>query len=710
MHRPHLLLFVALALPVGAAFLACGSGGDVLTPPVDVDAAAPQRCAFPAAPASTAPFARTEVYADLGIAQPLGLFEPTPGVMFVQERGGKLRRFPKVAPTPATTKTVFEIPADRLDIRGEGGFLGLAFSPDFPATPKIYVSYTYTLNGTQMRSAVDEVTSTDGGETFDYARRRTLLDLAQPFTNHNGGALLFGADQRLYVAFGDGGSGGDPQGNGQNTNVLLGKILRIDPAPSGGDPYTIPADNPFVARAGFRPEIFALGLRNPWRFTRDRATGELYAGDVGQNAWEEVDRIVAGGNYGWNSREGRHCYGAEPCDAGGPFEAPLVEHPRTEARSITGGYVYRGSALPALRGRYIYGDYVTGNLFAFDPAAGTAASPALLTTVSGGDVAGFAEDHDGELYVLRLAASRIEKLVPAPPAAATDPFPTRLSQTGCVVVDGSGATATPVPALVRYTPIAPFWSDGAEKDRAFTAPLRLTADGDGDYRFPALGVAMKTFRDPADQRPLETRFFVRHADGSHAGYTYLWRPDGHEADLAQGGEAVRGTSVQYTLPSRGDCMTCHQEAAGYFLGLEAAQLAVSARNALETQGVVEPVSALARTLVPPFGADELPLRAASYLHSNCAGCHRPGGSGRGALDLRAEATLAAKGCDRRPETSDLGVADARVIAPGDPSRSVLALRMRRSDVRMPPLGSRTSDAAGIALIESWIRALPGCTP
>ncbi len=705
MHRPRILLFAALAFPIGI-FLACGTTGDA--PPVE-DAAAPRPCAFPNAPASGTPFVRTDVFGDLAIAQPLGLYEPIAGMMFVQERGGKLRRFPKNQPTIGATKTVFEIPPTRIDLRGEGGFLGLAFHPDFPTTPKIYVSYTYSVDGSQMRSAVDEVTSTDGGETFPYASRRALIDFAQPFTNHNGGALLLGADRRLYIAFGDGGSGGDPLGNGQNTNVLFGKILRIDPAPSSGNPYTIPADNPFVGRAGFRPEIFALGLRNPWRFTRDRETGAIFAGDVGQNAWEEIDRIVAGGNYGWNTREGRHCYGSEPCDAGGPFEAPLVEHPRSEARSITGGYVYRGAAIPQLRGRYIYGDYVTGNLFAFDPAAGTAATPELLSTVPGGDVAGFAEDRDGELYVLRLAASRIEKLTPAPPPPVADLFPARLSETGCVVVDGRGATPMPSPALVRYTPIAPFWSDGADKDRAFTAPARLTVDADGDYRFPALGVAMKTFRDPADQRPLETRFFVRHADGTHAGYTYLWRPDGHEADLAQGGEAVVGASVQYTLPSRGDCMTCHQQAAGYFLGLEAAQFAAPVRKSLEDQGVVAAISAVPRTLVPPFGDGDLALRAASYLHSNCAGCHRPGGSGRGDLDLRAEATLAAKGCDRRPETSDLGVADARVIAPGAPERSVLALRMRRADVRMPPLGSRTTDAAGIALVESWIGSLARCS-
>jgi hypothetical protein len=156
-------------------------------------------------------------------------------------------------------------------------------------------------------------------------------------------------------------------------------------------------------------------------------------------------------------------------------------------------------------------------------------------------------------------------------------------------------------------------------------------------------------------------------------------------------------------------MTCHQQAAGYFLGLEAAQFAAPVRKSLEDQGVVAAISAVPRTLVPPFGDGDLALRAASYLHSNCAGCHRPGGSGRGDLDLRAEATLAAKGCDRRPETSDLGVADARVIAPGAPERSVLALRMRRADVRMPPLGSRTTDAAGIALVESWIGSLARCS-
>jgi glucose/arabinose dehydrogenase len=219
-----------------------------------------------------------------------------------------------------------------------------------------------------------------------------MLEVAQPFANHNGGALEFGPDGMLYVALGDGGSGGDPQGNGQNTNALLGKILRIDVS---GDAYRVPPDNPFAGGGG-RGEIWAYGFRNPWRITFDRETGELWAGDVGQNTWEEVDRVVRGGNYGWNVLEGNECFRAPTCDRDGKI-SPRAVYPTADGCAVTGGYVYRGTSMPDLRGWYVYADYCSGVVWALNPADD---SPPVELASTGQTIPSFAEAPDGELYFL----------------------------------------------------------------------------------------------------------------------------------------------------------------------------------------------------------------------------------------------------------------------------------------------------------------------
>ena len=227
-----------------------------------------------------------------------------------------------------------------------------------------------------------------------------ILEVLQPFANHNGGNLLFGSDGFLYIGLGDGGSAGDPQGNGQNPNTLLGAILRIDPrTPSQVRDYSLPSDNPFVGVARFREEIWAYGLRNPWRFSFDRQTGRLWAGDVGQNSFEEVDLILPGRNYGWNILEGFHCYppSASTCDQTG-LELPIIEYPLTGGnRSLVGGYVYRGSRLSSLRGAYIYGDFYSGSIWGLSYE--DQGDHALLVH-SSLRLSSFAEDWTGKLYIL----------------------------------------------------------------------------------------------------------------------------------------------------------------------------------------------------------------------------------------------------------------------------------------------------------------------
>ena len=288
---------------------------------------------------------------------------------------------------------------DRVNDRGrEEGLLGLALDPQFQSNGYLYVNYTAS---GPRRTVVSRFTvSAHDTSVADPNSELIILEVTQPYSNHNGGQLLFGPDGFLYIGFGDGGSAGDPRGNGQDLSTLLGSIVRIDVSKTNtAHTYTIPADNPLIGVGGARPEIWAYGLRNPWRFTFDRLTGELWAADVGQNEREEVDLIEPGLNYGWNVMEGTACFRSRgnSCDKDG-LEAPTVEYGRDDGCSITGGYVYRGRRISWLYGAYVYGDFCSGKIWSFDPD--TARSVELIDTNL--DISSFAEDSEGELYALSL--------------------------------------------------------------------------------------------------------------------------------------------------------------------------------------------------------------------------------------------------------------------------------------------------------------------
>ncbi|MBV8959307.1 MAG: PQQ-dependent sugar dehydrogenase, partial [Actinobacteria bacterium] len=269
----------------------------------------------------------------------------------------------------------------------EQGLLGIAVRGD-----KLYVDYTDTHN-------VGDTNVVEYTLSGDHAGSpRLLLKQTQPYANHNGGEVIFGPDGKLYIGLGDGGSAGDPQRNGQNLGTWLGKILRIDPTPSGGQPYTVPADNPFVGRSGAKPEIWAYGLRNPWRFSCDRATGDQWTGDVGQDAWEEVDHVgrgQGGQNYEWNLREASHPYNGGARPPGGVD--PVYEYPHGNGVcAVTGGYVYRGSRLGGLVGQYLFADFCVGKVLALSGSSARAIGPTIPNLSS------FAEDAAGEVYALSL--------------------------------------------------------------------------------------------------------------------------------------------------------------------------------------------------------------------------------------------------------------------------------------------------------------------
>jgi glucose/arabinose dehydrogenase len=297
---------------------------------------------------------------------------------------------------------------------GEQGLLGLAVPPTFPDDPRLFVDYTDLEGNTVVASY-----SLPAGDSprFDPASAVWILTVNQPYPNHNGGALAFGPDGMLYVSFGDGGSGGDPLGNGQRTDVVLGKILRLDVRPDAATNgrYAVPPDNPFVGKADTRPEIWEYGLRNPWRLSFDRATGDLWIGDVGQNAWEEVDVApagVGGLNFGWNTMEGNHCFSPkEGCPTSG-ITPPVAEYGHDGgACTVIGGSVYRGKAQPLLVGGYVFADYCSGQMWAIAADVDGYQDPVPVGTAGSG-IAAFGEDAAGELYAANLDGT-ISRLVAA---------------------------------------------------------------------------------------------------------------------------------------------------------------------------------------------------------------------------------------------------------------------------------------------------------
>ncbi|MGH7558757.1 MAG: PQQ-dependent sugar dehydrogenase, partial [Gemmatimonadota bacterium] len=295
-----------------------------------------------------------------------------------------------------------------LDIRdlvsggSEQGLLSVAFHPDYPTNGRFFVDYTNQDGDTRV---VEYRVSADP-DRADSAPVRTILSVDQPFANHNGGLLVFGPDGMLYVGLGDGGSAGDPQENGQDTGTLLGSLLRIDV--DGGTPYSIPSDNPFAGQAGSRGEIWAYGLRNPWRYSFDRGTGDLYIADVGQNDLEEVNAEPGdqgGINYGWNVMEGTECFQNDDCDMNG-LTLPVLEYDHGDGCSVTGGFVYRGEALPELQGHYFYSDFCSGFVRSFRLAGGEAVEERRWPELEpGGSVSSFGEDADGELYIMTREGS-----------------------------------------------------------------------------------------------------------------------------------------------------------------------------------------------------------------------------------------------------------------------------------------------------------------
>ena len=645
---------------------------------------------------------------------------------FALEKGGRIRVFDNDGEV-ADHRLWLDI-SQKVNSASEGGLLGMAFHPQWPVVPEIFLSYTGDPGGPMISYVSRFIVDDDGNTPVDWDEQ-VLLTVNQDFNNHNGGDLAFGPDGNLYFGVGDGGSANDPNERAQDTTRLLGSFLRIDvldvgwPVPG----YLIPADNPFSGNPKCGPdgngldcpEIYAWGFRNPWRFSFDLPTGDLWAGDVGQNSWEEVDIVNVGGNYGWDCREGAHDFEPANCPAAVLVE-PVAEYSHDLGNSITGGVVYRGSAISGLGGHYVFGDFGSGRIFALDEdGQGGFIREELLDTPY--NIVSFALDQGGEILILDFGGEILQLTVAA--AGESDDVAELLSATGCA---DPADPWQPVEGQIGYDVNAAFWSDGASKRRYLAIPDGATIDVDarGEWQLPRGSVVTKHFE--LDGRPVETRLFMRHPDGNWAGYSYEWNDSGTDATRVRGGKQKVIDGQVWVYPGEAQCMECHTSAAGFTLGLEHVQqngnVVYRASGRIGNQiatldhiGMFSASQALAITAMPGLtdpadtGAPTQD-RARAYLHTNCSQCHRESGPTPSGMDLRFDRPLAqTQTCDVVPEDGSLGIADARIIAPGAPARSVLRARMGRRDIDgMPPLGSTVIDIEGVDLIGNWIESLRDC--
>jgi uncharacterized repeat protein (TIGR03806 family) len=704
-----------------------GTGGDPPPPVFGLDVRASNAdCVAPARPSDNAAVQVEDPFpAAPQFTAPTKLLQP-PGDgsrWFVLEQAGRIRVL-DVA-NPAAAHTYVDL-SSRVVSGGELGLLGLAFPPDFPSTPEIYVFYTANAGG-QLVSRLSRLTLDNAVSPVNFTEQ-VILAINQPSQIHKGGDLDFGADGHLYVSTGDGGQAD----NGQDNTDLLGAMLRIDVLdvawPNPG--YRIPSDNPFApdpkcgpaGNAADCPEIYAWGLRNPWRWSFDRPTGDLWLGTVGEGFVEQVELIRRGGNYGWPCTEGIYGFMGTECPQGTVIEPRTFDYPHGSGASVTGGYVYRGNGIPALYGRYVFGDFVRQSFYALlSDGHGGYTSEVLLGPTRYAPTS-FALGHDGELYFTDYASNRVYRLRQAG-GADSNGVPSTLSASGCF--DASDPKQ-PSPGLLPYDVNASFWSDGAAKSRWLAIPDGTTVhvDSGGDMVLPPGSILAKSFR--LSGRLIETRLLMRHTDGSWAGYTYAWNDAQTDAARVIGGRTRDVGGQTWIYPSETQCMQCHTAVTGFSLGLTTAQLnrdsayPSTGRTAnqlatLEHIGMFDaPLSAapadLPRLADPTDTSAPLPDRARAYLDANCSQCHRPGGTTPSTMDWRYATPLGAtNACDVPPQLGDLDILDARLIAPGAATRSVIPERLGLRDIHgMPPVGSAIPDAAGHSLVSQWADSLTGC--
>ena len=675
-------------------------------------------------PGKSAPsgIALQQVFTSLSFDFPLFMLQ-VPGDdsrWYVMERRGLIKTFE----SDDANTTIFADLSGRISAPessfSEQGLLGMAFHPKYIANHFVFVFYI----ATDGSSVVSRFKAKSDGLSLDLSSERNILTLKHSAIGHNGGNIAFGPDGYLYIGLGDAGTfEGDLANHAQTTSDLFGSMLRIDI--NTGDPYSIPVDNPFptsnVCGVDACPEIWAWGLRNPWRWSFDKTTGKLWAADVGKADWEEINIIENGHNYGWRCYEGSHENNTAACLSAENYSAPVAEYPHTQGNvSVTGGYVYRGSTVAGLSGTYLYADFVSGRIWGLSSSLDSAPKLLLDSSLS---IASFSQDNQGELYTLDYYPDgRIFKIV-AEEEDSGESFPQKLSETGCF---DSADITKPAEGLIPYTVNSRLWSDGLGKYRWMAIPdgETVTIGDDGNnWTFPIGSVLVKEFR--LGEKRVETRLFMRHGDGEWAGYSYEWNEQGTDATLLGEGKSKQIDGQVWDFPSPSECMLCHTKASDYVLGPETVGL-----NGLFTYpgsgetanqiATLDHIGLFALSL-PPGGPQAMDTvvnysdpskspesRARSYLHANCGNCHQPRATGL--ADFRYQVLFSETGvCDALPTHSSLGIEEARLFAPASPERSTILQRMKSTGAgRMPLIGSTIVDLEGVGVITEWINSVTSC--
>jgi len=680
------------------------------------------------APEPPRPYVIERVFPSLAFDQPVELvLIPGTNRLAVLELMGKIY---SIEDQPLAQSAKRDLMADIADCDPRFFRLyGMTFHPQFAENRFCYISYVLKdrLPGC---SRVSRFKMPAGDPPrIDVASEEVLLTWQGQ--GHNGAHLQFGPDGYLYVSTGDGGDSFPPDGRntGQNLTDLEASILRIDvDRPAEGRLYTIPADNPFVSVAAARGEVWAYGLRNPWKMCFDPADGSLWVGDVGWEMWEMIYRIERGGNYGWSVVEASQPVQEERERGPTPILPPTVAHNHVESRSITGGYFSQTSRLPELRGAYVYGDYVTGKIWGLKHTGGQITwREELVDTPL--QMATFGLDHAGDVLIVDHPSGAIYRLAPNPRRGANDIFPRKLSETGLFA---DTAKHVPAAGVIPYKVNAEPWADGTTAERLIALPglakLGVYKKTDnqvgyiaGEWQFPPDGVLAKTVSLGA--RRLETQILHFDVDAWKA-YNYLWNEEQTDAVLADdvSSESVARDSVASTQggvagykwhhASRTECILCHTTRVGTVHGFRLPQLGSEA-DRLDALGLfAEPLPRKRDVIPDPHDAGQtLEARARAYLHVNCGHCHSRGGGGSSFFDVRWEIPTEKARLFLRPTQGAFGIAGAGIVAPGDPYRSVLYYRMcKLGRGHMPQFGSQLIDLRGTRLIHDWIASLPATGP
>lgn len=695
-------------------------------------------------PEPPTPYLLERVFPQLTFNEPVSLVTcPGSPRLFLMELRGKIYSFDPQAAQPQP-----ELFFDLATIEGFRRAYGIAFHPEFATNREIFLCYVLNdgnPDGTRVSRFKVLPDSPGKPPQIDPASEQVVLTWY--CGGHNGGCLKFGPDGYLYISTGDGSSPFPPdaKNTGQRIDDLLASILRIDvDHAENGLPYAIPKGNPFVGVEGARGEVWAYGFRNPWRMSFDPATGDLWVGDVGWEMWEMIYRVERGGNYGWSLVEAEQVVHRERERGPTPVLPPTAAHDHTVSRSITGGLVYHGERLPALRGVYVYGDYVTGKIWGLKHDGRKVTWQQELVD-STHDIICFGADQAGELYVVAYNGS-IHRLVENPRRGANTEFPDRLSKTGLFADVANHELA---PGVIPYDVNVPLWADGTQATRFIAVPGTGTlgvheinnlqiGDLKGAWKYPSDSVLGRTVwmalsDDPADRYRLETQILHRDGDTWKA-YNYIWNkqqtdailagPEASEQMLTIADPAAPGGKRQQTWrhTSRSECILCHTTRAGTIHGFVPEQLdrdfayKTGGKTVVDNQlralshiGLFEqPVPEDHPVLVDPHDSTApLDVRARSYLHVNCGHCHRRGGGGTAAFDVQFTIPLArANLVGGRPTQGTFGIHAATLVAPGDPYRSLLLYRMAKlGRGRMPHFGSSVVDTAGVRLIHDWIATL-----